>query len=117
MRAAGVGTLGGQDRVWAHIFGDLHERLLNVGVVLRGGLEAGDVALRCTPCLGALERHLPVLKITLVAQHHEREVLRIPRPRLDQELVPPAFTVVERLKVCQVVHKHARVGTAVERDP
>ena len=59
---------------------------------------------------------LILLHINLIPQHDEREVLRIMRARLDEELVSPAIERLEALRTVHVIHEHAAVCAAIEGD-
>ena len=55
-----------------------------------------------------------LLQINLVAEHDEREVLRVVWARLDEELISPAVESLERLGAVNVVDEYTAVRAAVE---
>ena len=58
-----------------------------------------------------------VLHVNLVADDNEGEVLGVSGACLDEELVSPAVERLECVAHRHVVHQHAAVGTAIERNP
>ena len=73
--------------------------------------------------LALAPRHRPLLghdalaffHVNLVAEHDEREVVRIVRTRLNEELIAPAVERLKALGIVDIVHQHAAVRAAVER--
>jgi len=67
------------------------ESLLNIHSLLRARLKVWNATLGLAESLRPLraDHPLAVLDIDLVAEHDEREALRVHRAGLDQELVPP----------------------------
>jgi len=99
------------------IFGNGVEGLLNVERLLSTRLEVGNVVLGGTPLFCLVRCHLPTLRhVRLVAQHYEWEGLLVTWGGMHEKLVHPALKVIERLRVRDVINKHARVRTTVEGD-
>mmetsp|Transcript_21 Transcript_21/g.73 ORF Transcript_21/g.73 Transcript_21/m.73 type:complete len:247 (+) Transcript_21:426-1166(+) len=96
------------------ILGNDLEGLLHIDIVLCTRLKEGQVALRLAPGEGALLRYDARVHIHLVPQHDEGEVVWVPRPRLDEELITPAVEVVESFSHIHIKAEHTRVRTAVE---
>ena len=76
-------------RVEVEVARDHLESLLDVDGLLRRGLKVRDVALGLAPGERPLLRDHARVEVDLVAQHHKGEVVRVARPRLDEEFVPP----------------------------
>jgi hypothetical protein len=83
-----------------------------------GGEEGKTRCQQCSRLKKREEAHhsLALLDIHLVTNNNEGEVLRVPRRRLDQELVPPAIERLETLARVDVVHQDAAIRSTVEGD-
>lgn len=70
---------------------------------------------------GGLDRQsyltLALFHVNLVAEHDEREVLRVVWACLDEELVTPAIERLKGLGAVHIVDEHAAVRPTVESHP
>lgn len=100
------------------VLSDCLESLLDIDGLLCGRLKVGDIPFGLAPSHRAFLGYLPLVlfHIDLVAQHDEREVLRVPRASLNEELISPTVQGLERLGAVDVINEDAAVRTAVERD-
>ena len=76
----------------------------------------GMCQIRCIAKKVQVQYRTLSFDIDLVAENDEREVLRVARRRLDEELLSPWLQVLETLRGVHIVHKHTAVSTTVERN-
>ena len=95
--------------------GHLQECFLDGSTIKSGGLVEEHVIVFAGPLLAARGSNLTFgLLIELVADADEGEGLRVLRPGILVEAIPPAAERLEGLLVGDVVAKGAAIGTAVE---
>ena len=97
------------------LLGELCECLVDIGGVLGRDLEeqhvvVGFAVLLSSICLDDTLR----LEVLFITQNEERDLLRLFSVALAQKMVAPSNNSVVALRVSDVVHNAAAVGTSVE---